>query len=303
MPRSKKLTRSPEDTVTITRSRRVGEAAERSSGLEFGHACLVCIYGEEIGKRWLLAETVVIGRSSSSDITLDQDAVSRSHAKIQRRALVFLLSDLGSTNGTFVGDRPVVEHILEDGDRVRIGRNIFKFLSGANVEANYHEEIYRLMTIDGLTQTYNRRYFDEALEREVGRTANDGGPLSLVLLDIDHFKRTNDTQGHVVGDAVLRQLAAAITPLVAPPAVFARTGGEEFGVLLPDVARADALKLAEKVRRAVAATKFGVDLLFSSTISAGVAEWGGGESPERLYERADQALYAAKEAGRNRVAG
>ena len=289
--------------MTITHARVVASAVASLGGLDANYACLVCIYGDEIGKRWVLSEPLVIGRSSSSGITLDHEGVSRSHAKIQRRALAFVLTDLGSTNGTFVGDRTVLEHRLEDGDRVRIGRSIFKFLTGGNVEASYQEEMHRLISVDGLTQTYNRRAFDGAMQAAVARASDSRSALSLIQLDIDHFKRINDTHGHVVGDAVLRQMASVIARLVEAQWAFARTGGEEFALLLPGVARNDAVVVAERCRRTVADARFGVDPLFACTVSAGVAQLAGAESAAGLYERADDALYAAKTAGRNRVVG
>jgi diguanylate cyclase (GGDEF)-like protein len=293
----------PEDTVTVTVSRPgvvTGNVRARGNGA----ACLVCIYGAELGKRWALTGgTITIGRSSSSDIPLDQDSVSRAHARIMRRGDFYVVSDLGSTNGTFVGDEVIKERALKNGDRIRIGRTIIKFLSGGDVESSYHDEIYRLVTVDGLTQVYNRRYFNEAIEREISRTKRGSLPLSLILLDIDHFKKTNDTYGHVMGDAVLRQLASELGPKVREMDVLARTGGEEFGVILPEASIDFALVTAEALRHAAMAGQFGVgEQKLECTISLGVAERQGDEPAERLYERADAALYRAKQGGRNRVA-
>lgn len=268
-----------------------------------GDACLVCIYGAELGKRWPLAGgAVVVGRASASDITLDQDSVSRAHAKFLRRGDVYVLSDLGSTNGTFVADEQIKERVLRDGDRVRIGRTIFKFLTGKNIETSYHEEIYRLVTVDGLTQIYNRRYFDETLEREITRCRRGALTLALLLVDLDHFKKVNDTHGHVVGDAVLRQLASELGPMLTMGEVFARTGGEEFGVIMPGFGLREARDTAERLRRAVASARFGTaEVRLACTISLGAAELSPGESAKGIYERADAALYRAKENGRNRV--
>ncbi len=302
MSRPPKRGGNPEDTVTVTVSRPGAATASRSRGV--GQACLVCIYGAELGKRWALTGGIItIGRSSSSDIPLDQDSVSRAHARIARHNDAYFVTDLGSTNGTFVGDELVKERALKNGDRVRIGRTIIKFLSGGDVESSYHDEIYRLVTVDGLTQIYNRRYFNEAIDRELARTKRGKLPLCLVLLDIDHFKKTNDTYGHVVGDAVLRQLAAELSPRLRDLDVFARTGGEEFGVILPEATLTHALTVAESLRSAAVAGQFGVaDTHLSCTISLGVAERRPDEPADKLYERADAALYRAKQGGRNRVA-
>src|SRR4051812_10872313 len=119
------------------------------------HACLVVLFGAEIGRRIELeGKDIVIGRASSADLQLDSDSVSRTHAIISRTSRGFIVRDQESTNGTFVNDQPVRERALKDGDQIRIGRAMLKFLTSDNVEAQYHEEIYRLMTVDGLTQLY-----------------------------------------------------------------------------------------------------------------------------------------------------
>ena len=133
-------------------------------------ACLVVIYGLELGKKFNLNRPqIIIGRSSKADIQIDQEAVSRNHCKIINTGSMIMLRDMGSTNGTYVNDEMIDEYVLRDGDFIKVGRCIFKFLSGNNIENAYHEEIYRLTTVDGLTQIFNRRYFVETLEREIGR--------------------------------------------------------------------------------------------------------------------------------------
>lgn len=269
-------------------------------------ACIVVIYGPELGKRAALGHGVFeIGRSSRSDLPIDQESISRHHARITFDGKRHVIEDLGSTNGTFVNDRNVKQSALEDGDQVKLGRSILKYMSGDNIEANYHEEIYRLMTMDALTQTHNRRYFNEALEREYQRSLRYHRALSLVLFDIDYFKKINDTYGHVAGDSVLRQLAFVVKPRLRQQDVFARIGGEEFAVLLPEVESEGALVAAEKVRHLVEEARFIIDdKEFGCTVSVGVASFGAEmTSPLMLYEAADKNLYEAKRGGRNRVAG
>ena len=136
-----------------------------------GTACLVVIYGAELGKRIPLGPRPIdCGRSMQTDIPLDDEAVSRHHARFSWTGSAFTVKDLGSTNGTYVNDKTVQELLLRDGDQIKIGRTIFKFIHSGNVELSYHEEIYRLMTFDGLTQAHNKRAFHEALEREVSRS-------------------------------------------------------------------------------------------------------------------------------------
>ena len=192
-------------------------------------ACLVVIYGTDLGKKYNLDRpTMVVGRSSKADIQIDQEAVSRNHCKLLNTGKSLMLRDLGSTNGTYVNDELVDEYVLRDGDFIKIGRCIFKFLSGNNIENAYHEEIYRLTTIDGLTQVFNKRYFIETLEREMGRAQRYRRDLSLIMFDIDHFKQINDTYGHLAGDHILKQLAATIKTRIRREDILARYGGEEF---------------------------------------------------------------------------
>jgi diguanylate cyclase (GGDEF)-like protein len=293
----------PEDTVSITPIR--AEPVRGGPQSRGGDGCLVEIYGQELGRRIPLAGGVFeIGRSSKCDLTIDQDSVSRHHARIARsKDGYYTVADLGSTNGTFVNDVHVSEHGLVDGDQVKIGRTIFKFMFGDNIEASYHEEIYRLMTVDGLTQLHNKRFFNETLEREVNRCKRYRRPLSLLLFDVDHFKRTNDTFGHVAGDALLRQLAAVVKTKLRREDILARVGGEEFAAILPEVQREGALATAEKVRETVEHSTFAFeDLVMPTMVSIGVAELDlDHDEPKSLYARADAGLYRAKSAGRNRV--
>src|SRR6516164_2241353 len=176
-------------------------------------ACLVHIYptGPGMGSRYMLADTrLTLGRDNDCDICLSDLSVSRHHARIQPGMDGYYVVDLQSTNGTFVNDKPASMCKLRDGDYLRFGNWIFRYLTGGNVEADYHEEIYRLTIIDGLTGIHNKRYLLDFLERELARSQRHGGPVSLVLFDIDRFKRINDDLGHLAGDYALRELAACI---------------------------------------------------------------------------------------------
>src|SRR5512142_2783884 len=203
----------------------ISKISERPVGKD---ACLVVIYGLELGRKYNLdSANVNIGRSSKSDVQIDQESVSRNHARIINTGKSMILRDLGSTNGTYVNDQLIDEYVLRDGDFVKIGRTIFKFLTGGNIENAYHEEIYRLTTVDGLTQIYNKRYFMEVLEREISRSHRYGRELSLIMFDIDHFKNINDTYGHLAGDHVLKHLASAVKGRIRREDIMARYGGEE----------------------------------------------------------------------------
>jgi two-component system cell cycle response regulator len=267
-------------------------------------ACLVIIYGEDLGRRVPLGDDAcVIGRSSKCDVQVDQESVSRNHARISRLGDGYTIRDLGSTNGTYVNDEIVDEMMLRDGDQLKIGRTIFKFIVGGNMEAQYHEEIYRLMTVDGLTELHNKRFFTEAIDKELSRAKRYERSFALVLFDIDHFKKINDAYGHLAGDAVLRQLGALVRGRVRRDDIPARTGGEEFAVILPEVGREGAAALADKLRRSVEEATFRFEgTVIPVTISLGVAEWDPGiEDPAEMIKRADEKLYEAKRSGRNQV--
>jgi diguanylate cyclase (GGDEF)-like protein len=267
-------------------------------------AYLVVIYGDELGKRIPIAGgSIEAGRSSTCQIPIDQESVSRRHARIWWTGTGFHVKDLGSTNGTYVNDLLVAEQELHDGDLVKVGRTILKFMSGSNIEASYHEEIYRMMTFDGLTQIYNKRYFHETLEREISRSRRYGRELSLVLFDIDNFKQKNDTFGHLAGDAILKELAMTVRWKLRREDIFARVGGEEFAILTPEVGLKGAHDVAEKVRVVVETTTFRFEKnVIPTTVSLGFTIWLGGEDgADALFKRADTALYAAKQAGKNRT--
>jgi diguanylate cyclase (GGDEF)-like protein len=288
-----------------TRVTRLTEEASGPAASRPGDACVIVIYGPDLGKRLQLGTAPFeIGRASGNDLFLDQESISRHHARVTFDGAQYWVSDLNSTNGTFVNDELVREQRMRDGDQIRVGRSILKFMTGENIEVHYHEEIYRLMTVDGLTQAYNRRYFDEALEREFNRSKRYERALSLILFDIDHFKRVNDTYGHLAGDGALRQISSAVKPRLRVQDIFARTGGEEFGILLPEIPLEGALTTAAKVRAIVEATPLKHDqLVMHCTVSLGVALLTDEASPEALYKCADERLYEAKQGGRNRVAG
>jgi diguanylate cyclase (GGDEF)-like protein len=268
-------------------------------------AQLVVIFGADLGRRIEVGQrSIEIGRAPTCDIPIDHESVSRRHARVLRKGTAYWVEDLGSTNGTFLNDGRVAAHDLAQGDQLKIGRTIFKFMTGSKLEASYHEEIYRLMTFDGLTQIYNKRYFHEALEREASRARRYARDLSLVMFDIDHFKEKNDTFGHVAGDRILRELAGVVKGRLRREDVFARVGGEEFAALAPEVGVVGAREAAEKIRRVVEATAFRFEgRAIPTTVSVGVSTWlGQGDRSEQLYSRADAAMYRAKQGGRNRVA-
>jgi diguanylate cyclase (GGDEF)-like protein len=217
-----------------------------------------------------------------------------------------------------------VESLLRQYRLVHENQQLIASLSAKNqallemnreLEAKIHERTHelaeanarlaQLAVTDGLTGLFNHRHFHERLALEVERSQRSGLPLSLLMLDVDHFKQFNDAHGHPAGDEVLRQLARVLTEARRMNDVVARYGGEEFAVILVDTGKATAGKVAERVRERVAGHDFGAAAPAAGRITAsvGVATFpGDGADVEGLVRAADAALYAAKRAGRDRVA-
>ena len=271
-----------------------------------GLDCMVVIYSSDarqFGKRHVLTnEALSLGRGSENNVVLENDSVSRRHCRIEKRNRHWWVLDLDSTNGTYVNDELVKEYQLRRGDQIKVGDTILKFLSGSDVEAQYHETIYRMTIVDGLTGVHNKRFLLESLEREMPRARRHKRPLSLLMFDIDHFKSINDTYGHLAGDYVLKELATVVKGRLRPDDVLGRYGGEEFGVALPETPLAGAVAIAEELRRLIETHEF----VFEGehirvTVSVGAAQLGEGQDVLEFIKTADEKLYAAKRGGRNRV--
>ena len=274
------------------------------------NAGLVMINGPDIGRMHAVPvnTTLLIGRDASAQIQLDEASVSRTHARILHHGEQVHVLDLGSTNGTFVNDHPIREQALSPNDLLHVGRVIFKVLMGAGVEASYHQALYRLTTTDPLTEAYNKRYLLENMERELSRARRQDSDVSFVMFDIDHFKQINDTHGHLIGDFVLKHLAARVHARVRCEDLFARYGGEEFALMLPGIDLRHAAMFAEALRGLIASAPFVEDdRIIPVTTSLGVAslrellERGERPSAADLIAVADARLYEAKRGGRNRV--
>jgi diguanylate cyclase (GGDEF)-like protein len=272
-----------------------------------GVGCLVIIYGKDLGRKFeLYDEVVTIGREPENTISLNSDSVSRKHVQITYCKGDYLIEDLKSTNGTYLNDLQITKAKLNNGDLVKIGEIVLKFLFSSDIEALYHEEIYRMTIFDGLTQIYNKRYALEFLEREVSRAKRHLRPLSLLMMDIDHFKKVNDTYGHLAGDSVLKELAYAVSERIRKEELFARFGGEEFIIILPESDLQGAVRFGEIVKQLVEKHPFSFEeVVIPVTVSIGVANFDPlvHEIAAKLVEQADNNLYVAKNKGRNCVFG
>jgi diguanylate cyclase (GGDEF)-like protein len=273
-----------------------------------GDDCLVVIYApvaSDLGRRHVLdQEVVTIGRDRENDIVLDSDSVSRRHARVEHRDGRIYLTDLDSTNGTYVNDdnEPVRDCQLRRGDHVKIGDTIFKYLSGSDVESQYHETIFNMTITDGLTDVGNKKRLDQLVQKEIPRALRHSRDLALLMVDIDHFKDVNDTYGHLAGDSVLRDLAGILSKRLRPDDELGRYGGEEFAAILPETSLNGALKIAEDLRGLVEQHRFIVEgEQIRVTVSIGAAALKQGMDAKAFFRAADEMLYKAKNSGRNRV--
>jgi two-component system, cell cycle response regulator len=266
---------------------------------------LVIIAGNEIGKTFAITnkKEIILGRNESADFILIDPLISRKHASIIKTKDEIKLKDLNSTNGLFVNFNKIKEISLKDGDKITLGTTIIKFLHKDSVETSFHDEIYKLASLDGLTQIYNKKCFFELFKKEINRAKRHETALSCCIFDIDFFKKTNDTYGHQAGDFVLETLANLIKNQLRQEDIFARYGGEEFSILLPENNIKQALKTMNKIRTLVNKTIFHYKPIdISISISGGIQEL----TPEintakTILEHADKKLYIAKKKGRNKI--
>jgi diguanylate cyclase (GGDEF)-like protein len=246
-----------------------------------------------------------IGRSPLVGLSLPEVmSISRKHARLRYAGPVVTVEDLGSTNGTFVNGHPIQGRtVLKSGDRFQTAAVHFKFLHEQDVESAYHLAIYDLVARDGLTEIFNKRKYEEEVQREFARAVRHHRPLSLILFDLDEFKQINDSYGHLCGDFVLKQVASLARDLTRPEEVLARVGGDEFAILAPETGIHGAETLAVKLRDRIEGFehRYG-DVKIAVRCSCGVAELAPEMiSPQDLYQAADAALLVAKRSGRNRV--
>ena len=260
---------------------------------------------------WLAGQTVRlpdgplrIGRHHTCELRVEADSVSRFHATVKREQGIWMLCDLGSSNGTWVEGLRVKERVLESGDLLRVGPDVtYRFSVVDPQEADVLQRLFEASNRDPLTGACNRRYLGERLREEVAFATRHGTDLSVLMLDLDHFKAVNDRLGHAGGDAVLQHVAKLALSRVRHEDVVARYGGEEFAVVLRGVPVEGAARAAERLRAAVEASSLGEGRV-PVTLSAGCAALGEIATPASaaaLLAAADRRLYVAKANGRNRV--
>jgi two-component system, cell cycle response regulator len=280
------------------------ESVRRNGGKE-RRASLTILTGGAAGQLFKCNKTTVtLGRSPQADLRLEDDGISRHHARIRSETGRSWVEDLASRNGTFVnGERIEGDVELKDGDKIQVGRGtVLRVGFQDALDESFHENLLSSALRDGLTKLFNKRYLMDRLDSELKFAQRHETSLSLLIIDLDHFKKINDTHGHLAGDAVLVHLAQVLTRAVRNEDVVARFGGEEFAIILRAIGLEPASQMAERLRRNIesAAVKHGGDEL-KATVSIGVAGFPStaAKTPEQLVEAADQALYRAKHDGRN----
>lgn len=285
---------------------KIGDVAIAPSSGRRDRAHLIVLGGGSLGQMFRIeGPEVVIGRGADANIRIQDDGVSRRHARIFLASDGELcIEDLKSANGTLINGHGVRRAVLRDGDKIQMGSTtILKFTYADELEESFRQKMQEAALHDGLTGAYNKGHFLQRLQTEVAYAKRHQTPLSLLMLDVDHFKRINDTCGHPVGDYVLAALAQIIQGTIRAEDLFARFGGEEFAVLCRGETANNALVLAERIRSAV--ETFGFEhqgRRLGVTVSVGVASWfDQPHSATQVIADADEALYKAKNSGRNRV--
>ncbi len=270
-------------------------------------ACLIVMQGPNKGTKYLMDQPeITIGRTAASIICLPDQSISRTHAKMRIAGEKAFIEDLGSSNGTFVNKVKLaaqVETEIVTGDMLQFGEIILKYLPSGEVEAQFLTDITKQAHVDAMTEAFNKGYLKQYGEAEFKKISALGEAWSVIFIDLDHFKKVNDTYGHAAGDYVLKEFAAIIRSSLRSKDLFARYGGEEFVLLLGGTGQEVAVGIADRLRKRVETHSFEFEgKRIPVTSSAGVCEYKPGvKSFDELLKKADGALYQAKQTGRNRV--
>ncbi len=280
--------------------------ASPTGGVKRDRAYLVVLAGASVGEMYKVdGDKTIIGRGQKAQVRLLDDGISREHAQVVVEGSRIFLEDLGSTNGTFCNGLKVDRRELCDGDKILVGSTtILKFTYHDNLDEIFQKQMYESALRDGLTKAFNKKYFTDRLESELTFALRHESPLVLVMFDIDHFKKVNDTHGHQAGDLVLSEIATLLTGALRAEDVFARYGGEEFAVICRGTDLSQAQIVGERMRKAVEKHRFTFEgTHIPVTISVGIAGLPDPAVKDAtdLVSRADKALYQSKHGGRNRV--
>ena len=267
---------------------------------------LVVISGKPLGKSFFInKESNVLGRELTADISISDTSISRRHTEFRTNDKGIIVVDLGSMNGTFVNDQKLEGSVeLKDGDLIRCGATILKFLKEGKIENVHYNKMYDLATRDDLTGALNKKAILEVIKEEYARGQMKPTQLTVLFFDIDHFKKTNDTYGHIAGDYVLKETCSLIkNKMIRQQDALGRYGGEEFALVLRETPLRIGVDVAERIRSTIEKHTYTFDgKQIPVTISIGVATLDStSKNWEDLIALADKALYEVKHQGRNRV--
>lgn len=269
-------------------------------------ASLIVLSGLSIGRTFRIRQAqTIIGRAANADIQIDDESISRHHVVLHQEGSEVTAEDFGSKNGTLLnGTKLTGRQTLVNGDKLQIGATVLRFSVLDPLDENVQQRLYDASIRDGLTQAFNRRFFDEVIQKEFLYADRHAVPLTLCMIDIDRFKLLNDTRGHQAGDAALVAVSASLQQAIRGEDVLARYGGEEFALILRELNEDVAFAVAERLRKNIETLNPLLDGVAAPvTVSVGLATHMKGTftSAEELIGAADALLFTAKTSGRNRV--
>lgn len=285
-------------------------SSEENRKLKRIYPVLTVIQGQEIGRDYRLRNSeYVLGRDSDCDIIIPDEAVSGKHIKIQLpqakkdRDGQCRLVGLGSSNKTHVNNIEVQDVVLKNGDKILVGNTILKLEFSDEVDIKYHRDIQKKIKYDALTQLLTKDSLYLALHHELHRCQQYHLPLSILIMDLDHMRKINDTFGYDTGNVVIREVGILIKKNLRKTDVSARYGGEEFLAYLSEQTKEKAHIAADYMRMVIENAPIVVgSVSIPVTISIGITQFPeDGKTIDELVSKADAALYQAKRRGRNLV--
>ena len=270
---------------------------------------LIIFIGKESGKRHRLKPGITtVGRSAQADITIDDERISRIHCEIKWSDGTITVEDKGSRNGIYVDSQKVNHAILSPGVTLQLGHSAMKIEYKNEAELKHEQSLMYSASIDALTGIYNRQHFTSLALKEIAYARRHQLQAGIIMIDIDDFKQVNDTYGHGVGDFVLAKIADAIREEKRAEDLFGRYGGDEFFIFpRGEIDKESIFSLCERIRKAVEKLELSQNGEFMRpTISIGFhldrPDNGDVNSIlNALIDKADNALYFAKEKGKNRI--
>jgi diguanylate cyclase (GGDEF)-like protein len=289
----------------------VVDAPHPSSRSSRSRAVLTTSTGNQTGRVYAIPpnEIVTMGRGENCSLRFDEASISGMHGRIVLIGNDYMFADNKSTNGSYVNDVRVESPVkLNDGDRIRLGPQCaLRFSLVDEDEEQALKKMYEAALYDGLTKVFNRKHLEERLDAEIAFALRHNTELSVIMIDVDYFKKVNDTYGHLAGDAVLRGVAQILAHGLRTEDLLARYGGEEFVIVARGIPVMQACMVADRLRQAIEGSLFPFEQhQLRVTASAGVAslrDCGPRLDKPSLLGFADQRLYQAKQAGRNRIIG